>query len=43
MKSPCQNGAIKVQNPGGVLHTLYELHLPVLEVTCLSAGQPEHP
>jgi hypothetical protein len=23
----------------GVLNTLYELHLPVLEVKCLSAGQ----
>jgi len=26
----------------GVLNTLYELHLPVLEVKCLSAEQQGH-
>jgi hypothetical protein len=26
----------------GVLNTLYELHLPVLEVKCLSVEQPRH-
>jgi hypothetical protein len=26
----------------GVLSTLYELHLPMLEVKCLSAEQPAH-
>lgn len=26
----------------GVLNTLYELHLPVLEVRCLSAERPRH-